>query len=128
MARHGFHVLILVLIVTLSACATGMTREELLQQMQQGAKIMIVDVRSQGEYDEDHVPGAMHVPFYTIRSGIQELGWPKTDTLILYCEHGPRSGIASFTLYLSGYEKIYSLDGHMQGWRKSDFPLEVNPR
>jgi rhodanese-related sulfurtransferase len=105
-----------------------MTREELLQQMQQGTKMLIVDVRSHGEYDEDHVPGAMHVPFYSVRSGIRELGWSKADLLVLYCEHGPRSGIASFSLYLSGYEKIYSLDGHMQGWRKNEFPLEVNSR
>lgn len=116
--------LTLALIISLSACAAGMTREELLLQMRQGTKMLIVDVRSESEYNEDHVPGAMHVPFYSVRSGIQELGWSKADLLVLYCEHGPRSGIASFTLYLSGYEKIYSLDGHMRGWRKNEFPIE----
>ena len=128
MARPVLHILFALLVIVLSACATGMTREELLQQMQQGTKMMIVDVRSQGEYDEDRIPGAVHVPFYSVRSGMRELGWSKADLLVLYCEHGPRSGIASFTLHLSGYDQIYSLDGHMQGWRKNDFPLEVTPR
>jgi rhodanese-related sulfurtransferase len=124
MQRLVLPILAMLLVICLSACATGMTREDLLQQMQQGTRMLIVDLRSQGEYDEDHIPGAVQIPFYAVRSGVREIGWSKTDLLVLYCEHGPRSGIASFTLYLSGYERIYSLDGHMQGWRKNEFPIE----
>jgi rhodanese-related sulfurtransferase len=107
------------------SCATGITREALLKQMQEGKAQLIVDVRSQGEYNRDHVPGAVHIPFYSVRSGIQKIGYSKKDPIVLYCEHGPRSGIASMTLSLSGYEQIYSLDGHMKGWRASGFPIEV---
>jgi hypothetical protein len=35
-----------------------------------------------------------------------------------------RAGIASFTLFLSGCETMYSLGGHMKGWRKNAFPIE----
>jgi rhodanese-related sulfurtransferase len=45
--------------------------------------------------------------------------------VLLYCEHGPRSGIASFLLFLSGYENVYSLEGHMKGWRGNMFPVET---
>ena len=86
---------------------------------------LVVDVRSQGEYDRDHVPGAVHIPFYSIGSGLKDLGYPKTDPIVLYCEHGPRAGIAGISLYLSGYEKVYSLEGSMRGWRKNEFPIEV---
>jgi len=126
MARMIAPGVVLVSALALStSCATGITREELLQQMQEGRQPLIVDVRSQGEYDRDHVPGAVHIPFYSIRSGLAALGLPKTDPLVLYCEHGPRSGISSLALYLSGYEKIYSLDGHMKGWRQNQFPIET---
>jgi rhodanese-related sulfurtransferase len=47
---------------------------------------------------------------------------------VLYCEHGPRSDIAGFSLYLSGYEKVYSLEGAMKAWRKNEFPIEVITR
>jgi rhodanese-related sulfurtransferase len=102
-----------------------MKRDELLRRMQEGMAPLIVDVRSEGEYDRDHVPGARHISFYSIGSGLEEVGSSKKDPVVLYCEHGPRSGIAGFTLFLEGYEKVYSLEGQMKGWRKDEFPLEV---
>lgn len=117
--------LFLTILASTAGCATGITREDLLRRMQAENSLLIVDVRSQGEYDKDHVPGAVHIPFYSVRSGIQKTGYSKKEPIILYCEHGPRSGIASLTLSLSGYEQIYSLDGHMKGWRANGFPIEV---
>ena len=115
--------LLLALICT--GCAATITRDELLSQMQKGTASLIVDVRSQGEYDRDHLPGALHISFYTISSGLAEIGHSKNEPLVLYCEHGPRAGIAGFSLFLSGYDSIYSLEGHMKGWRKNSFPIEI---
>ncbi len=116
---------LLIVLAGLTGCAAGTTRETLLAQMQEGTAPLIVDVRSQGEYDRDHIPGAVHIPFYAIGSGLNDIGFSKKDPLVLYCEHGPRSGIAGFLLFLSGYEKVYSLEGSMKGWRKNEFPIEV---
>ncbi|HEX9019735.1 MAG TPA: rhodanese-like domain-containing protein [Nitrospirota bacterium] len=113
------------LLLSLSGCATGITRDELLRQMQEGTAPLIVDVRSQGEYDRDHVPGAVRIPFYSVGSGLKDMGYSKNNPIVLYCEHGPRAGIAGFTLFLSGYDKVFSLEGHMRGWRENDFPVEV---
>jgi rhodanese-related sulfurtransferase len=113
------------LTVAAAGCATGITRDDLLQLMQEGNAPLLVDVRSQGEYDRDHVPGAIHIPFFSVVSGLRVQGYPKTEPVVLYCEHGPRSGIASLSLSLFGYEKIYSLDGHMKGWRANGYPLEM---
>jgi rhodanese-related sulfurtransferase len=108
-----------------AGCATSITRDELLTLMRDGTAPLIVDVRSQGEYGRDHVPGAMHISFYSMDSGLREIGFSKKDPVVLYCEHGPRSGIAGFTLKVLGYEQVYSLEGHMKGWRKNGFPVEV---
>lgn len=124
--RYCFITLLaLTLACSVFGCATGISREALLEKMKAEPSPFIVDVRSQGEFDKDHVPGALHIPFYSISSGLNKIGFSKKDLLILYCEHGPRSGIASLTLFLSGYEQVYSLDGHMQGWRNNAFPIEV---
>jgi rhodanese-related sulfurtransferase len=117
--------LALIISAPVAGCATNITREDLLKQLQSDAPPLVADVRSQGEYDRDHVPGAVHIPFYSIGSGLKELGYSKQDPVVLYCEHGPRSGIAGISLYLSGYEKVYSLEGSMKGWRKNEFPIEV---
>jgi len=118
-------ILAVILVFISAGCAVGISREALLEKMTAEPAPFIVDVRSQGEFDKDHIPGALHIPFYSISSGLNKIGFSKKDLLILYCEHGPRSGIASLTLFLSGYEQVYSLDGHMQGWRNNAFPIEV---
>ena len=112
-------------LICVTGCAVNMTGDELLKRMQEGTAPLIVDVRSQGEYDRDHVPGAVHVPFYSIGSGLKQLGFSKMDPVLLYCEHGPRAGIAGISLFLSGYDKVFSLDGHMKSWRKKEFPIEI---
>jgi rhodanese-related sulfurtransferase len=117
--------LALIISASVAGCATNITRDELLSQIMTEKPPLVVDVRSQHEYDKDHVPGAVHIPFYSIGSGLKDLGYPKADPVVLYCEHGPRSGIAGISLYLSGYEKVYSLEGSMKGWRKNEFPIEV---
>ena len=117
--------LVFAMALTTLGCAATITREDLLRQMQEGTAPLIVDVRSQAEYDRDHLPGALHIPFYTISSGLGKIGRLKSEPLVLYCEHGPRAGIAGFSLFFSGYDTVYSLEGHMKGWRKSSFPIEI---
>ncbi len=111
--------------MALSACAAGMDRNELLRQLQEGTQPVIVDVRSRGEFERDHIPGALSLPLFSVSSGLNAAGMSKKEPIVLYCEHGPRASLAALSLSLSGYEKIYSLEGHMRGWRKAEFPLEI---
>lgn len=112
----------------LAGCATSLTRADLLKKLQEKPPPLVVDVRSQGEYEKDHIPGAVHIPFYSIGSGLKEIVRAKHDEIVLYCEHGPRAGLAGLTLYLSGYDRVYSLEGHMKGWRESGLTVEPAPR
>ena len=130
--RYGIAGILLMSGVALSlggaGCATGITHDALLGLMQSGHSPLIVDVRSQGEYDRGHVPGALHISFYSIGSGLDGIGFSKNDPVVLYCEHGPRSGIAGFTLKVLGYEQVYSLEGHMKDWRSDGYPVEIITR
>ena len=103
-------------------------RSELQKRLLESPAPLIVDVRSEGEYNTDHIPGAIHIPFYAIASGLEMLAFPKGNPVVIYCEHGPRAGLAGIRLYFQGFEKVYSLEGHMQGWRESGLPVEVGPR
>lgn len=125
-SRRGItSILAVMVIICAVGCTTAITREDLLKQLQGDAPPLVVDVRSQGEFDRDHVPGAVYIPFYSIGSGLKAIGHAKQDPVVLYCEHGPRAGIAGLSLFLSGYDRVYSLEGSMKGWRKSEFPIEV---
>jgi rhodanese-related sulfurtransferase len=108
-----------------TACGTSISRETLLMQMLEGTAPLIVDVRSQGEYDTDHIPGSVHISFYAIGSGLEQKGFPMNAPVVLYCEHGPRAGIAELSLFLFGYERVFSLEGHMKEWRNNEYPIEI---
>jgi rhodanese-related sulfurtransferase len=110
--------------MVISGCTTTMVQIDLLKKIQEKHSPVIVDVRSRGEYKYDHLPGAVHIPFYSIGSGVGDLKLEKNRQIVLYCEHGPRAGLAGLTLYLHGYDQVYSLEGHMQGWRANGLPIE----
>ncbi len=112
-------------LLALSGCAASISREELLKEMQEGTAPLVVDVRSRSEYDRDHIPGAVHIPFTSISSGLKAMNTQPGERIVVYCEHGPRAGMAYWSLYLSGYRNVYSLEGHMKNWRKSEFPIEI---
>jgi prepilin-type processing-associated H-X9-DG protein len=103
-----------------------MTQDQLLTAIQKEAAPVIVDVRSQNEYESGHVPSALHLPFYAMWSRHAEMKAKFEDPIILYCEHGPRAGIAKFALWTLGYTNIAYLDGHMSAWKQGDLPLEKN--
>lgn len=103
-----------------------MQRDELLTQINSGKAPIIVDVRSSSEYESGHVPGAIHLPFWTAFTSDVMDGYQKEDVVVLYCEHGPRAGIAKLALSLSGFKNINYLEGHMTSWRSSGLPIKVS--
>ena len=116
---------VLAVLLSLSGCAAAISREELLKEMEGEHAPLIIDVRSLSEYDRDHVPGAVHIPFTRIASGLASRNTRKDERLVIYCEHGPRAVMAYWSLSLAGYGNISSLDGHMKKWRASLYPIET---
>lgn len=73
---------------------------------------VIIDVRSNAEYLEGHVEGAVNIPLDTIN----EIDYDKDTTIILYCATGVRSLEAAKKLNGMGYTHIYNLDGGLINW------------
>jgi rhodanese-related sulfurtransferase len=92
----------------------------LLSSIDAGTPPVIVDVRTRGEYEAGHVPGALHVPFYTLLVSRDRLPASPEQApalpIVVYCQHGPRAGVAWAALRLAGYTNVRYLDGHMAGW------------
>lgn len=85
---------------------------------------LILDVRSEVEYNSGHIPGAIHIPHRDLLDRLDELAAFKTQPVILYCEAGVRAGIAEATLADAGFQQVIHLAGDMQEWRRREFPLE----
>ena len=72
---------------------------------------VIIDARTQEEYDEGHIPGAILIPEYEI-ADCAEKELPDKDQLILvYCRSGRRSKIAAEELLKLGYTNVKEFGG-----------------
>ena len=88
---------------------------------------VIIDVRSEKEFQSGFIPGAINIPrgsleFRIARKDIwdkEQMYVPnKTDLLIVYCKHGNRSTLAAESLQKLGYTNVRSLKGGWEAWHK----------
>ena len=116
------------LIPLLVGCAEHIGRTELLSQIRSGPPPAIVDVRSRGEFETSHVPGATHIPFYALLGGEENLpvGTTEDEPVVVYCEHGPRAGIARAQLWFVTDRPVRFLEGHMTAWKEDGLPTEAS--
>lgn len=103
---------------------THISATELEQLINQGAAPTIIDVRSSYEYRTGHIPGAIHIPFWSALFRVDEINALKDEPVVVYCAHGPRAGFGKFALIRAGYTEVLYLDGHMTGWYKAGLPVE----
>ncbi len=97
----------------------NITAAEAKQIMDIQEGYIILDVRSQSEYDEGHIPGAILIPNTEIEERAEE-NLPDKDQLILvYCRSGRRSKMAAEILAELGYTNIREFGGII------DWPYEV---
>jgi sulfur-carrier protein adenylyltransferase/sulfurtransferase len=87
---------------------------------------LVVDVREQDEWDEGHIPGAIHIPRGFLESRIERAAPDSTRPVLLYCSAGNRSAFAAKTLTELGYEDVASLAGGFTDWKRNGFPVELS--
>jgi sulfur-carrier protein adenylyltransferase/sulfurtransferase len=88
--------------------------------------VLLVDVREQDEWDEGHIPGAVHIPRGNLESRIERAAPDRTQALVLYCAAGNRSAFAARTLEELGYTDVASLAAGFTDWKRNGFPVELS--
>ena len=81
--------------------------------------VVVVDVRTQEEYDEGHIKDAVLVPNESIGGTMPEALHDTDATLLVYCRSGRRSKEASDKLLALGYRNVYDFGGMI------DWPYDV---
>src|SRR5215208_4980235 len=91
-----------------------------------GHRPVVVDVREQHEFEEGHIPGAVHVPRGHLESRIEAAAPDRSQPVVLYCASGNRSALAADTLErLLGYENVESMTGGITLWKDRGYDVEV---
>lgn len=85
------------------------TIEELKNKVLQGA--ILIDVRSNQEYREGHLQGAINIPDFEIANRVQREIPKKNQLIVVYCQYGGRSRNIMTLMRKMGYTNIYNLHG-----------------
>lgn len=123
--------ILLTLITLILAASCGKTENEteavyMNINAQQAKEIMdtetgyvILDVRTQEEFDSGHVPGAILIPDYEIKEKAPQVLTDKNQKILVYCRSGRRSKLACEEMIDLGYTNLYEFGGII------DWPYET---
>ena len=101
------------------AVYVNITAEEAKQIMDSEEGYIILDVRTQEEYDQGHIPGAIVISHEEIGEKAEGVLTDKNQLILVYCRSGRRSQLAAEILVGLGYTNIKEFGGIL------DWPYEV---
>lgn len=96
------------------------TAEEGADLIEKMPTLVILDVRTETEYNGEHIEGAINIPVEELEQRINELN--NTDEFLVYCRTGNRSGTAINIMEKYGFDKIFHLSEGINGWKNAGFP------
>ena len=75
-------------------------------ELQNNNKAILIDVKSEDEYNKFHIKNAINIPLNKIENNIDKIVKNKEKMIILYCETGKRAKAAKRLLKVKGYENV----------------------
>lgn len=96
--------------------------KDFIEQAKADTTAIILDVRTPGEYKEEHLAGAQQLDFLNSEAfdaGIKQLD--NTHTYYLYCRSGKRSHNACIKMKKQGL-KVFDMEGGILNWKKLGMP------
>ena len=90
-----------------------------------GESFHLIDVREESEWQQGHLPQAVHLGKGIIERDIEVTISDQTAKIVLYCGGGYRSALAADNLQKMGYSNVISMDGGFSGWKAAEFEIEV---
>jgi rhodanese-related sulfurtransferase len=83
---------------------------------------VIVDVREKDEWNDEHIPDAIHLSRGTLELEIEEKVPDPNTTVIVHCGGGGRSALAAESLQKMGYKNVRSMAGGFKAWKAAGLP------
>ena len=92
----------LILLITVIACSQKDVKIKSAEKIDL-KEVIIIDVRTESEFNSYHIKDAIHIPYQDISKRIESVTKDKSKRILLYCASGGRSGMALRTLKEMGY-------------------------
>ena len=98
--------------------ASLVSSTKLLDLLQHGPPVAVLDVRSATEFAIGHIPGTVNIPMEQIETRMADV---PPGPLVLVCEAGKRAEIVAG--WLGNRAQLSVLEGGTRAWRNSEYPL-----
>jgi len=95
--------------------------QEVIERVECGEPVTVVDVRTDSEVATGTIPGALHIPLQELEARWTEL--ENCNEIVCFCAMGSRSQSAARLLREKGLFNATSLDGGMAAWRREGGPI-----
>jgi len=82
----------------------------------------IVDVREKDEWDDGHIPNAVHMSRGMLELEIEDKFPDRNTTIICHYGCGGRSALAAESLQKMGYKNVRSMAGGFKAWKAAELP------
>jgi glyoxylase-like metal-dependent hydrolase (beta-lactamase superfamily II)/rhodanese-related sulfurtransferase len=103
-----------------------MSLDELKACIESGRNgLIVLDVRERDAYEEGHIPGARLLPRGQLELRVNEELTDPTGRILVYCEFGRISTLATATLRQMGFQSAVALDGGMKAWRTAGYTVKA---
>ncbi len=88
-----------------------------------GEKVILLDVRTPGEYSGGRIEGAINLPLDDVVEKVEEIIPDKQSTVFVYCLSGSRSVDAVSEMIKLGYKNVFNLSNGLLVWKVMNYPL-----
>ena len=105
-----------------SRSSTDLVDTQKAYQLWESEEATVVDVRSASEFEEGHIPDALHRHYGTIADELD--GIPRDQTLVVHCASGVRANVAVSVLKANGFEDVVNFPGGYDAWEDAGYPVE----
>ena len=111
-------------LISLSAHARPpeITPRELALQLASDHPPVVLDVRSDDEWEAGHIPGAIHIPYEQVEARHSEV--PTDRDVVVHCAVAPRARIAEKVLIAIGHPRVLHLTGGFMAWQNDGLEIE----
>src|SRR6476469_7755950 len=93
------------------------------EQLVTSGEAILVDVREEDSFREEHARNSKHLSRGTIELDIEEEIPNPGQVIICYCGGGSRSALATESLQKMGYRNVKSIAGGLRAWKAAGLPV-----
>ncbi len=101
--------------------------EDLNIEMIENPPEMLIDVRTDAEWEQGYIPGAVHMPLESFTDYLDQLPEAKDTNIVVYCAGGHRGNMVATMMRTLGYSNVRNLAGGFKAWANAGYEIEGAP-